>query len=35
VNHLIRFHFAKNKETLAEALKRLELLRVKAKAVYK
>jgi aspartate/methionine/tyrosine aminotransferase len=35
VNHLIRFHFAKNKDTLAEALKRLEHLRVKAKAVYK
>jgi aminotransferase len=34
VNHLIRFHFAKNKETLAEALKRLEQLRVKAKAFY-
>ena len=30
VNHLIRFHFAKNKETLAEALKRLEQLREKA-----
>jgi aminotransferase len=34
VNHLIRFHFAKNKATLAEALKRLEQLHVKAKAVY-
>jgi aminotransferase len=32
VNHLIRFHFAKNIETLAEALKRLEQLRVKAQA---
>jgi len=31
VHHLIRFHFAKNKETLAEALKRLESLRSKAK----
>ncbi len=35
VNHLIRFHFAKNEETLAEALKRLEQLHVKAKGVYK
>lgn len=32
VNHLIRFHFAKRKETLDEALKRLESLRSKAKA---
>jgi len=30
VNHLIRFHFAKNIETLREALKRLSLLRKKA-----
>jgi len=30
VNHLIRFHFAKNIETLAEALKRLGKLREKA-----
>jgi aspartate/methionine/tyrosine aminotransferase len=34
VNHLIRFHFAKNKETLSEALKRLENLRSKAKEHY-
>jgi len=34
VNHLIRFHFAKNKETLAEALKRLGNLRSKAKEHY-
>lgn len=31
VNHLIRFHFAKNKETLTEALNKLETLRIKAK----
>lgn len=31
VNHLIRFHFAKKKETLEEALKCLENLRCKAK----
>jgi aminotransferase len=31
VNHLIRFHFAKNTETLADALKRLGSLREKAK----
>jgi len=31
VHHLIRFHFAKNKETLAQALKALENLRIKAK----
>lgn len=31
VNHLIRFHFAKKKETLEEALKRLEDLRSKAR----
>ncbi|NLY42628.1 MAG: aminotransferase class I/II-fold pyridoxal phosphate-dependent enzyme [Clostridiaceae bacterium] len=31
VNHLIRFHFAKKKETLEEALKRLGNLREKAK----
>jgi aminotransferase len=31
VHHLIRFHFAKNIDTLAEALKRLEHLRSKAK----
>lgn len=31
VNHLIRFHFAKKKETLEEALKRLENLRSKAR----
>lgn len=35
VNHLIRFHFAKNIETLAEALKRLEKLHNKAKFHYK
>jgi len=35
VNHLIRFHFAKNTETLGEALKRLENLRPKAKEHYK
>jgi aspartate/methionine/tyrosine aminotransferase len=35
VNHLIRFHFAKNIETLAEALKRLEKLHEKAKEHYK
>lgn len=29
INHLIRFHFAKKKETLEEALNRLELLRSK------
>ncbi len=31
VNHLIRFHFAKKKETLEEALKRLENLRSRHK----
>ncbi|RXE58640.1 pyridoxal phosphate-dependent aminotransferase [Acetivibrio mesophilus] len=31
VNHLIRFHFAKKKETLEEALKRLEKLKDKAR----
>jgi aspartate/methionine/tyrosine aminotransferase len=35
VNHLIRFHFAKNIETLSEALNRLESLRLKAKEHYK
>jgi aspartate/methionine/tyrosine aminotransferase len=35
INHLIRFHFAKNIETLSEALKRLESLRLKAKEHYK
>lgn len=35
VKHLIRFHFAKNKETLTEALKRLENLHTKAKEYYK
>ena len=35
VNHLIRFHFAKNIETLREALERLSLLRTKAKEHYK
>jgi aspartate/methionine/tyrosine aminotransferase len=35
INHLIRFHFAKNKETLTEALKRLENLHTKAKEYYK
>jgi aminotransferase len=30
VNHLIRFHFAKNIETLAEALKRLKKLKTRA-----
>jgi aminotransferase len=34
VNHLIRFHFAKNIETLAEALSRLGLLRAKAKEYF-
>lgn len=34
INNLIRFHFAKNKETLAEALTRLENLRPKAKEHY-
>jgi aminotransferase len=32
VNHLVRFHFAKNIETLAEALKRLEKIHEKARA---
>lgn len=31
VNHLIRFHFAKKKETLEEALRRLQQLRSKAR----
>lgn len=31
VNHLIRFHFAKKEETLAEAVKRLEKLKDKAR----
>jgi len=31
VHHLIRFHFAKNQETLARALDALENLRIKAK----
>jgi len=31
IRHLIRFHFAKRQETLAEALNRLEQLHVKAK----
>jgi len=35
VHHLIRFHFAKNQDTLAEALHRLEQLRLKAKEYYK
>jgi len=35
VNHLIRFHFAKNKETLAEALNRLENLKQRAEQHYK
>jgi aminotransferase len=35
VNHLIRFHFAKNIETLTEALKRLEKLHATAKEHYK
>ncbi len=34
IHHLIRFHFAKNKETLSEALKRLEKLHSKAKEKY-
>jgi len=34
VNHLIRFHFAKNIDTLTGALKRLEKLRDKAKEHY-
>ena len=32
VNHLIRLHFAKQEETLAEALNRLESMRTKMKA---
>ncbi len=32
IHHLIRFHFAKNKDTLAQALKALEHLRPMAKA---
>lgn len=35
VNHLVRFHFAKNIDTLTEALKRLESLKRKAKERYK
>ncbi len=35
VHHLIRFHFAKNLDTLAEALRRLEQLHSKAKTYYK
>jgi aspartate/methionine/tyrosine aminotransferase len=35
VNHLIRFHFAKNIETLAVALERLGQLHSKAKAYFK
>lgn len=35
VNHLIRFHFAKSKETLEAALLKLEHLRNKAKEHYK
>jgi aminotransferase len=35
VNHLIRFHFAKNKDTLTEALTRLGNLRSKAKEYFK
>jgi aspartate/methionine/tyrosine aminotransferase len=35
VHHLIRFHFAKNLDTLAEALKRLEQLHQKAKEYFK
>lgn len=34
INHLIRFHFAKRKETLEEALKRLESLKSKARGRY-
>jgi aspartate/methionine/tyrosine aminotransferase len=34
VNNYIRFHFAKNPETLTEALKRLEKLRSKAREHY-
>lgn len=34
VNHLVRFHFAKNIETLNQALQRLAHLREKAKAHY-
>jgi aspartate/methionine/tyrosine aminotransferase len=34
VNHLIRFHFAKNEQTLIESIKRLESLRSKAKEHY-
>lgn len=34
VNHLIRFHFAKNNDTLAEALDRLKCLHSKAKEHY-
>jgi len=32
VNNFIRFHFAKKEETLAEALKRLQQMRAKAKS---
>ena len=35
VNHLIRFHFAKNIDTLAVALERLSQLHLKAKAHFK
>jgi aminotransferase len=35
VNHLIRFHFAKKRETLEEALKRLEKLKDKARERWK
>jgi len=35
INQFIRFHFAKNIETLTEALKRLETLREKANKKYK
>lgn len=34
VHHLVRFHFAKNLETLAEALRRLEQLHTKARACF-
>jgi aminotransferase len=35
VNYLIRFHFAKKKDTLGEALYRLEQLRIKARERFK
>lgn len=35
INHLIRFHFAKKKDTLSDALNRLEQLRIKARERFK